>query len=44
MVFFLADAGNVTLRKHIFNGAQVEVSCHPFTEENSESQTSQVSH
>ena len=44
MVFFLADAGNVTLRKHSINGAQVEVSCYPFTEENSESQISQVSH
>ena len=42
--FFLADAGNVTLRTHSINGAQVEVSCHPFTEENSESQISQVGH
>ena len=43
-IFLLADAGNVTRRKHSINGAQVEVSCHPFTEENSESQSSQVSH
>ena len=44
VVFRLADARNVTLRKHSINGAQVEVSYHPFTEENSESQISQVSH
>ena len=43
-IFLLADARDVTLRKHSINGAQVEVSCHPFTEENSESQSSQVSH
>ena len=44
LIFLLADARNVTLKKHSINGAQVEVSCHPFTEENSESQSSQVSH
>ena len=43
-MFLLADAGNVLLRKHSINGAQVEVSRHPFTEENSESNSSQVSH
>ena len=42
--FLLADARNVTLRTHSINGEKVEVSCHPFTEENSESQSSQVSH
>ena len=39
----LADARNVTLRTHRVNGALVEVSCNPFTED-SESQSNQVSH
>ena len=31
-----ADARNVTLRKHTINGAQVEVSYHPSTNEEPE--------
>ena len=42
-IVLLADARNVTLRTHRVNGALVEVSCNPFTED-SESQSNQVSH
>ena len=37
-LLLLADARNVTLRKHTINGAQVEVSYHPFTSEEPELQ------
>ena len=42
-IALLADARNVTLKTHRVNGALVEVSCNPFTED-SESQSNQVSH
>ena len=42
-IVHLADARNVTLRTHRVNGALVEVSCNPFTED-PESQSNQVSH
>lgn len=42
-IVLLADAKNVTLRTHRVNGALVEVSCNPFTQD-SESQSNQVSH
>ena len=42
-IVLLADARNITLRTHRVNGALVEVSRNPFTED-SESQSNQVSH
>ena len=38
ILLLLADARNVTLRKHTINGAQVEVSYHPSTSEEPELQ------
>ena len=40
-LLLLADARNVTLRKHTINGAQVEVSYHAFTSEEPELQVGQ---
>ena len=37
-LLLLAEARNVTLRKHTINGAQVEVSYHPLTSEEPELQ------
>ena len=43
-ISFLVVAREVTLRTHTVNGVQVEMSSHPFTDENSQLSPIKVSH